>query len=374
VGGDLFLRRFTAFGRHQLGAIRLRGAHVGGLVSLVKARIGNRVGSAMNIDYATIEDDLLLRVGVVVCGSGEWGAVRLRGAHIGGDLSTRGAQIVNPSGPAFVADRADVDGALYLVEADIRGDPAVRLNAVTTSTLWLDPSQYSEHNPISLDGATYRGRPRWDPRAAAENTLLSLWLRLLRHATPAYAAQPYQQLAASYAAEGHLGDQRTVLVAQQDDRVERVLGAAVKSGDFGFWTKLGLRIRRFGLRINRAVVGYGYRPWKAAFWLLGIMLAAGILTLAAAHTHDGRTGRYAAIRPPPRPTDPIRSCSEAEQIGLALRIAVPLIGNVTEGNCQINTSHPTGGAYAAGGFGLQTLSWATATLVVAGYTGLIRKT
>jgi hypothetical protein len=68
------------------------------------------------------------------------------------------------------------------------------------------------------------------------------------------------------------------------------------------------------------------------------------------------------------------SCSQAEQIGLGLRIAVPLIGNVTEGNCQINTAHTRGGAYAAAGVTLQTLSWATATLVVAGYTGLIRKT
>jgi hypothetical protein len=48
-------------------------------------------------------------------------------------------------------------------------------------------------NRLALDGLTYAGLP---------DSSLD-WLDLLREATPRYAAQPYQQLAAAYRAAGH---------------------------------------------------------------------------------------------------------------------------------------------------------------------------
>jgi hypothetical protein len=195
---------------------------------------------------------------------------------------------------------------------------------------------------------------------------------LLGEATPSYTAQPYQQLAAAYLAEGHTGEYRRVLIAQQNDRRERVLGKAIREASG--WSKLVLRTRKAGLAMNRAVIGYGYRPSRAALWLLGIVLAAVILTWGAAHTHDGRTGRPITTRTAAIPTQPREACSQGQQIGLALRIAIPLIGNVTEGECQIDADHTTGSVYSLAGVALQALSWATATFTVAGFTNLIRRT
>lgn len=80
------------------------------------------------------------------------------------------------------------------------------------------------------------------------------WCALLKTATPTYAAQPYQQLAAVYLAEGHLGDQRTVLIAQQEDRRTRIINdEAQKWKGRARW---GLRLRSAGLVINRVVIGY----------------------------------------------------------------------------------------------------------------------
>ena len=50
---------------------------------------------------------------------------------------------------------------------------------------------------LAVDGLTYAGVPKL---ASAQD-----WVRLLRHGTRSYAAQPYQQLAAGYRA---LGDDR----------------------------------------------------------------------------------------------------------------------------------------------------------------------
>lgn len=120
--------------------------------------------------------------------------------------------------------------------------------------------------------------------------------------------------------------------------------------------------------------GYGYRPAQAALWLLSILVAAVVLTTAAAHTQDS-AGDLAAVRPAVLAGQRVQSCSEGEQLGLATRIAIPILSNVTQGDCQLNTTRAPGEWYALVGFLLLALAWATATLTVIGYnTNLIRRT
>ncbi len=52
-----------------------------------------------------------------------------------------------------------------------------------------------------------------DPEARPQ-TNREAWLELLGGGTLRYAAQPYQQLAAAYRAEGHDSDVRAILIAQ----------------------------------------------------------------------------------------------------------------------------------------------------------------
>jgi hypothetical protein len=79
----------------------------------------------------------------------------------------------------------------------------LNLTGAQLGKLQLVPGLCSAANQIILDGVTYRGRPGPDTVTAKD------WCALLKTATPTYAAQPYQQLAGAYLAEGHLGEQRT---------------------------------------------------------------------------------------------------------------------------------------------------------------------
>jgi hypothetical protein len=48
--------------------------------------------------------------------------------------------------------------------------------------------------------------------------------------------------------------------------------------------------------------------------------------------------------------------------------------HLVQSTCQFNTAHRPGGLFAAASVLLQALSWATVTLIVTGYTGIIRRT
>ena len=57
---------------------------------------------------------MFLRGGFTATGAGEYGAVRLTGAHIGGSSECDGASLRNDSGPALNADSLQVDQAMFL--------------------------------------------------------------------------------------------------------------------------------------------------------------------------------------------------------------------------------------------------------------------
>jgi adhesin HecA-like repeat protein len=98
---------FRATGHGEDGAVRLLGAHIGGQLSLRSAELTNDAGPALSGDRLQVDHDLVLR-GLRATGHGEGGAVVLRGAHIGGQLSLRGAELTNDAGPALSKSRASL--------------------------------------------------------------------------------------------------------------------------------------------------------------------------------------------------------------------------------------------------------------------------
>jgi hypothetical protein len=111
VGQDMFLRGgFTATGSGNGGAVRLLGAHIGGGLDCVGAELRNDSGPALVAYSLQVGQNMFLRGGFTATGSGDGGAVSLTGAHIGGGLDCTGAELRNDSGPALYADsRADCD-------------------------------------------------------------------------------------------------------------------------------------------------------------------------------------------------------------------------------------------------------------------------
>ncbi|PZS20558.1 MAG: hypothetical protein DLM60_08540, partial [Pseudonocardiales bacterium] len=116
VDGDALLGDgFMATGQGDYGAVRLLGAHVKGQLNFNGALLTNETGPALIGDGLHVNGDLF-GGGFIATGHGELGAVRLPGAHITGQLNLNGAELTNQAGPALIADGLRVDGGLVLAE------------------------------------------------------------------------------------------------------------------------------------------------------------------------------------------------------------------------------------------------------------------
>ncbi len=122
------------------GALRMNGAHIGGQLDCSGATITNSSGPALHGERLKINDNVLLSGGFTAVGAGERGAVRLTGAHIGGQLDCSGATVTNGSGPALHGEHLQVEGNVLLRgDFTAHGDGAVSLRWARVGG-WLDCS------------------------------------------------------------------------------------------------------------------------------------------------------------------------------------------------------------------------------------------
>jgi hypothetical protein len=137
-------------------------------------------------------------VNLFTCGRA--GAVRLVGARLG-RLECDGVTMRNDSGPALTAFGLQVDQNVLLhggFEAVGAGsDMTLNLSGARIGGVLEFAPTRLEHTDgpqarLTLDGLTHAGLPAGISSRD--------WLRLLREATPSYAAQPYQQFAGAHRA------------------------------------------------------------------------------------------------------------------------------------------------------------------------------
>jgi len=295
----------------------------GGQEALAATRL--QVGQAVLLDGATLRT------------TGRRAAVTLRSARIGGDLEMRHTRVANPGEVALQLNTTTVEGRAVLDELVIEAG-GLDLRDSTLGALHDDPATAlpDADGFVDANGLVYRGVPG-HPGVSVRQRLD--WLGRM----PDYAAQPYRQLAAAYQAAGHPEDARRVLVAQQEH---------LRRGDqLGGWARL--RHRLFGLTLD-----YGYQPLRAVA-LLGLTLLVGI-------------GLFLGL-PDGTRTPAGGRCAVVDRVGLAIDTAVPLVQTGADDRCRLATDTGTGQALAAAGWVLTLLGWGSATLVVAGYTGLVRR-
>jgi hypothetical protein len=355
----------------EKGAVRLLGARVGGSLYCSSAKIRNESGAALRAEGLRVDQDVFLTDGFEAVGKGERGAVSLLGARVGGSLYCTSAKIRNESGPAIDADRLHVDQGVYLsdrFQAVGGGDfEAVRLHgAHIGGYLHLDPEgiqhRCDQRARLLLDGMTYSGIPIGLP--------LDGWLTLLQEATQ-YAAQPYQQLAAAHRAAGHDRDVRKILMEQRRHQIRTsaeasaVVSAGLRASRAYFaWALqvLAGKGERAWARLTGLTLGYGYQPWRALIGLLAVLVVAVTLCVftdgALAQTKNSAT--------------PGAACTTVERVGVGLDVGLPLIKSGARNQCDL-TSTATGQRLTIYGWGLQVLAWAFATLFIAGFTGAVRK-
>jgi len=291
VGDDLLFGAGTA-----LGEVRLAGAQVGGMVDLNDARLDNpgrraltgfrlRVGAYLRGRGCTVEGevtlveaavtgtvdlagaqlrnpgaDALAAMGITVGGVLDLcngfavdGAVRLAGARITGPLCLRDAQLANPGKRLVNPGRVALDARhVRARELDLRAatsvEGAVDLRHARFDVIHDDPDNWPA--AVHLDGLVYGAL---DPPLAADRRLT--WL-----ARDAFHPHAYEQLAAAYRRTGDEAEARTVLLATQRQRHRH------RTRTTQIWGQL-----------QDITVGYGYRPLRAAGWLL-LLLAVGTVT------------------------------------------------------------------------------------------------
>lgn len=358
---DCFLAEGLTAWNARIPALGLEGCHVNGEVSLAGAHLGvlacgsatlrNDSGPALYANGIRVDYGLILCGGFSAEGAGERGAIHLCGARVGGWLNCSDSKMRNNSGAVLKAnqmkatlvrlsDGFDAVGGGEGVVVDLTG---VKIEG----TLVFEPARLEHstdpHARLRLDGLTYSGLP-------VGITFLQ-WLRLLRDATPSYAAQPYQQLASAHRAAGHDGEAHQILMAQRRDQIHQ--------------RALTGRAERTWARLTGLTLGYGYQPWRALFFLLAVVVTAVILAVTV-----GAYGGLARTQPP---TSAAPQCTAVERIGVGLDLALPLIRIGNRGHCDTTTS-TAGQVLTVTGWGLQLASWAFATLFIAGFTSAVRKT
>ncbi|MFG2081619.1 hypothetical protein ACGFI5_14765 [Micromonospora tulbaghiae] len=373
VRQEFFLRDGVKIsGEGKKGAVHLIGASVGHFELTGDSEIRNLSGPGVIADGIRVGQGLFVKHGAVVTGAGPLAALRLVGAHVG-RVELSDSRIFNLSGPALDAGGLRAEQGIFFTDGfeafGATGAGVVRLDrAKTDGGFVFEASRLinltDEGALIHVDGLTYPGLPIGQS--------LSWWLNTLDRSTPNYAAQPYQHLAAAYSAAGHDSEARRTRIAQRKSQIRR--GALTE------------RRERVWARFTGLALGYGYQPWRALLSLfLLALIAIGISVFSeSAYSHTkSSTESSASSRATSSPNNAYSHtrgspgsgapCSALERVGVALDVSIPLIKTNARSSCDLNTT-PTGQRLTVVHWVIQVLAWGFATLFVAGFTSVVRKT
>jgi hypothetical protein len=343
------------------GGIRAVSASIGAELNLNHATLTKNGEYALNLDNAEIKNDALLGNLTAT------GGVRAVGANIGGQLNLRDATLTHDSGYALAMQSARLD-LLWLSPASVKGP--VILSAAKIDVL-VAPEEMGVLTANKLDASGWRtgdirGAIRHNRQAAAE------WLTANGSGKDSeFVAQPWHELANVYDRNGQPADARWM-------RWKAARGVTRTSPP-------GPKLIRW---IYGALTGHGYYPLVAAFWLiLAVLVTVGIV---ATHSEDfapTATNRAAwkPDVPPSQSAQPITGATPCDQLKDPSTCLNPVLwsfdnvlpGTLATGQAGLWTPNGAQGwnqwvPYTLGA--LKLFSWILVALLLAGVTGLLRKT
>ncbi|MFJ9413670.1 membrane-associated oxidoreductase [Streptomyces sp. NPDC101227] len=256
IGTDIWAPDLVAHGQ-----IRLNGATVRGQVTLNDAQLNAPGGHALQAETLSVGTDVhAMRLRA-------HGRVDLRGARIGGQLNLAYADLANPGGVALRVSSC-IAGEMWLREAKpVVG--TVNLRRAQFDVLYVPPDVWPDE--VKLDRLTYGSLL---PHLPAEERL-----PVLDRERAGYVSYSYEQLAAAYRTAGDESAARTVQLAKLR-RHRRTLP----------------RYARVWGHLQDATVGYGFRPMRAAGWLLALLLV-GALAFALHHPRPLKTDEAPDFNP-----------------------------------------------------------------------------
>jgi hypothetical protein len=360
------------------GQVRLPGATIGGQLNCRGGHFRNAGGNALNAFAAKITHDVVLAdtEGQAIVDADDNllrfqadGEVRLRGATIGGQLNCRGGLFRNQEGISLRADFAEVIGAFrWTGISETQGVSAneVSLRYASVGILDDDEVGWSAVKSFALDGFRYKAL---SPEAPRHWKKRAKWLAM----QTSYASQPYQQLASVYQNVGDDAASRKILMEQFNAQLRKPHSSALPSRTKAWrW-------------LLRGAVGHGYEPWRALGWALliwlvawfGVQAALGARAMVPTRSLPNETSTDDVSSPDPAnqelAIDP-EDCGQTNYPCLvpaiyAAELVFPIVNLDQRDNWRPNG--PLGYRLITPVF--VTLGWALTTLVVAGFTSLVRR-
>ncbi|MFJ6756365.1 membrane-associated oxidoreductase [Streptomyces sp. NPDC091273] len=236
IGADIWAPQMRAHGQ-----VRLTGASVAGRINLQDAEFDTPGGTALDAQNLTVGAHVRARR------MRARGRVELRGSHITSRLDLLHADLSHPGDTALRASSC-VIGELWLGAGD-RVEGALNLRRSQIEILSLEPDVLPDQ--VLLSNLTYTVLSPHEPAGRR--------LPMLEQGGGPYEPHLYEQLTAAYR---HVGDDdaaRLVQLAKQRRRR----------------TTLPWYGRLWGY-VQDAAVGYGFRPLRAAVWLLSLLALGSI--------------------------------------------------------------------------------------------------
>jgi hypothetical protein len=378
VGGSVLMERSST----SAGAVRLSGADIGGDLICRGAHLTGQdlAGNALIANGVKVGGDVYL--------DGEFattGTILLRSARIGGGVGLFPAVLADQDHVALNAAGAQITGQLVWRPAkEVSGQ--VNLEGATVGQLEDDWSGeraldgfWPADGRLRLDGFTYR-RLGVDQQATVEQRLdwihsqyrakqRAQWVWIDTMAPPivvsapesaaGFGTQPYEQLAAVYQEAGQDTEARKVAIARRYDlRKYGNLSPYRKFGNwFGYWT-----------------IRYGYRTWRAGVALGALFLITLALSFCAQNHHlMVPVGDIEGLHSVPSATKCTSSYPCFYALGYTVDTVVPILNVHQAQYWGPDGRTPWGEAWVVWTWIATVFGWAFTTLLVVGYTGLVRQ-
>ena len=348
-----------ANGMSVSGEARAHSATLSGQLVLRGATLTNPDGVALSLEHATLGGDVFADQGF----SAE-GRVRANSATFSGQLVLRGATLINPDGVALSLDSATIT-TLILIPTRVLG--TVSLVRTTITDLKVETDSLSDASLIATGWVIndLHGTLRSDRDAAAR------WLRTYPPSR-SFTAQPWHALAAVYDRNGQPADARRLRYLAANEITKH----APSSSKPLRW-------------MYRVIAGHGYYPLIAAAWLL-FALVLGI-ALVSFNRSDfvptnpaaarAAASAYDAINPGselPHAITANEDCANYPDYPCFNPVNFVLTNVIPAANSNLRPDWTTSSqASVLVTWGLPVLrisSWIFTAILLAGVTGLLRKT
>jgi hypothetical protein len=394
------------------GAVRLPGADIRGQLSCRGAQLqgADVCGDALRLDGMTVSGDVYLDKEFTAVDT-----VRLNGSNIAGTLRFGRARLKRPGGdrPALLADGMKVGGDVYLDDGFTAAGTLSLKSVCVEGSLLLMPAKLADCKALDADGAQITHELRWKPTEpvtglvnledAVVGELQDFWsterpngfwpradqgkLRLdgfnytrigreqptepehrlvwlgsqLKRSGPrkGFVTRPYEQLAMVYQQNGQDAEARQVAIAQRRDL--RWYGDLSPSRKAWNW-------------LFDVTIRYGYQTGRALRWLAAIFALFVVASWVAQHQANliVPAQNIKDLHPVPTAANCTKSYPCFSPLGYAIDTVIPLINIHQADFWRPNASAPYGWIFEFGTWACTALGWALATLIVAGYTGLVR--